>query len=94
MNPAKTLLDPTAETAAVQRPRIARPASMESLTVALLDIAKPRGDEFLDRIEELLQGRCRAVKRYRKPRFSMISSPELRQAIASECQLAIEALAD
>jgi len=91
---SRILLDPTAETASVLRPRIARPASLESLSVALLDISKPRGDEFLDRLEERLRGRCRAVKRYKKPRFSMIAPPELRQRIAAECQVVIEALAD
>ncbi len=88
------LLDPTAEIAPVQRPRIARTRALEDLTVALLDISKPRGSEFLDRLEALLSERGVKVKRYRKPRFSNIAPAEVRQSIAAECNAAVEALAD
>lgn len=90
----RVLLDPTAEVSPVQRPRIGRPAGLEGLTVGLLDIAKPRGDEFLDRLEEHLSMRVGAVRRYRKERFSKIAAPELKRRIAAECDIAIEALAD
>ncbi len=90
----QVLLDPTAELSPVQRPRIARPVSLEGLNVALLDISKPRGSEFLDRLEALFAGRGVAVKRYRKPRFSTIAPAALRQQIAAECHAAVEALAD
>ena len=43
-----TILDPTSERLVVERERLARPASLEGLTVGLLDISKPRGDVFLD----------------------------------------------
>jgi hypothetical protein len=88
------LLDPTAEGSPAARPRLARPASLEGLTVALIDIAKPRGDVFLDRIAERLAERGFAVERFMKPRFSVIAPDALKQAIAARCQLAIEALAD
>ena len=90
----QVLLDPTAEISPVQRPRIARTRSLEDLTVALIDISKPRGSEFLDRLEQLFAARVVAVKRYRKPRFSTIAPAELRQRIAAECNAAVEALAD
>lgn len=90
----RVLLDPTAEVSPVQRPRIERPARLESLTVGLLDIAKPRGDEFLDRLEERLSQRVGGVRRYRKERFSKIAAPELKREIAAECDIAVEALAD
>ena len=90
----RVLLDPTAEVSPVQRPRIDRPTRLEGLTVGLLDIAKPRGDEFLDRLEELLAERAATVRRYRKERFSKIAAPELKREIAAECDIAIEALAD
>mgnify|MGYP000993845953 CR=1 FL=1 len=51
------LLDPTGERAPAVRERLARPASLYGLTVGLLDISKPMGDHFLDRIEELLTER-------------------------------------
>ncbi len=88
------LLDPTAEVAPVVRDRIARPASLDGMTVALLDIAKPRGDEFLDRIAELLTARGIRIERFRKPRFSVIAPDDLRQEIGTRCQAVIEALAD
>lgn len=88
------LLDPTAERSPVVRPRIPRPKSLEGKTVALLDIAKRRGEVFLDRIEELLRRRDLRVKRYRKARFSIVAPPELTQEIRAHCEVAIEALAD
>ncbi len=94
MSQEQTLLDPTAEISPVQQPRIARPGRLEGLAIGLLDINKPRGNEFLDRLEERLKERGLAVKRYRKPRFSNIAPTELKQAIAAECKLVVEALAD
>lgn len=88
------LLDPTAEAAPQMRPRRARLESLEGGIVALLDINKPRGNEFLDRLEELLAARGVRVERFRKPRFSAIAPTELKQQIAGRCTAVIEALAD
>ena len=90
----QVMLDPTSEIAPVERPRRARPPSVEGLTVGLLDISKRRGDVFLDRLDELLRARGFPVRRYRKPRFSILAPPELEQQIGKECDLVIEALAD
>ncbi len=89
-----TILDPTSERSLAQRERLARPASLEGLTVGLLDISKPRGDIFLDRIEERLVGIGANVKRYSKPTFAKPAPVDLRHEIATECQVVIEALAD
>ncbi len=89
-----TILDPTSERNVVERERLARPASLEGLTVGLLDISKPRGDVFLDRIEERLVGIGADVKRYVKPTFAKPAPVDLRHEIATECQVVIEALAD
>ena len=88
------LLDPTSERRVVERERLARPASLEGMTVGLLDISKPRGDVFLDRIEERLTGIGATVKRYTKPTFAKPAPVDLRHRIATECQVVIEALAD
>jgi len=88
------LLDPTAELTTVRRSRRSRPASLEGLTVGLLDIAKARGDVFLDRVAARLSERGLKVKRYRKPRFSIVAPAELKQQIEAECGAVIEALAD
>ena len=88
------ILDPTSERNVVERERLKRPSSLEGLTVGLLDISKPRGDIFLDRIEERLTGIGAIVKRYRKPTFTKPAPVDLRHEIATECQVVIEALAD
>ena len=94
MTEAGILLDPTAERTPAARPRLARPASLEGLIVGILDISKARGNVFLDRVDELLQARGVAVKRYRKPTFTRPAPTELAQKIAAECHLVIEGLAD
>jgi hypothetical protein len=87
------LLDPTAETAASPRPRRSRAKALHG-AIALLDINKPRGNEFLDRLEELLVARGYRVERFRKPRFSAVAPGELKQEIAARCTAVVEALAD
>jgi hypothetical protein len=89
-----TILDPTSERTVAERQRIARPASLEGLTVGLLDISKPRGNVFLDRIEQRLVEVGADVKRYRKPTFTKPAPVDLRHQISVECQVVIEALAD
>jgi hypothetical protein len=90
----RTILDPTAERTVAERARLARPGSLSGLTVGLLDISKPRGDIFLDRLEERLVGVGATVKRYRKPTFTKPAPVDLRHEIATQCQVVIEALAD
>jgi hypothetical protein len=94
MNERTILLDPTSERAPAGRQRLARPTSLEGLTVGLLDISKPRGDIFLDRIQEGLADKGIAVKRYAKPTFTRPAPTAVAQAIAAECDVVIEALAD
>jgi hypothetical protein len=89
-----TLLDPTGERRPAVRPRAPRPATLAGRVVALLDISKPRGDVFLDRLAELLAARGATVQRYTKPTFSKPAPADLRRRIAQECDAAIEALAD
>ena len=90
----RVVLDPTGEREPVERARVARPASLEGCTVALLDISKPRGDVFLDRLQELLAERGVDVKRYSKPTFTKPAPIDLRHEIATQCDVVIEALAD
>ncbi|CAN5857089.1 hypothetical protein BH24ACT15_BH24ACT15_20040 [soil metagenome] len=89
-----TILDPTGEQQVAERQRLDRPASLDGLTIGLLDISKPRGDIFLNRIEERLSGVGAKVKRYRKPTFAKPAPVDLRQEIATHCDALIEALAD
>ena len=91
---ARVLLDPTGEQEAPTREWSPRPASLEGRTVGLLDISKPRGDVFLDRLEEQLAGRGLQVRRFTKPTFSKPAPIDLRHEIATKCDVVIEALAD
>jgi hypothetical protein len=90
----RTILDPTGERSVAERARSPRPASLEGLTVGLLDISKPRGNVFLDRLEQRLVGIGADVRRYRKPTFAKPAPVDLRHQIATECHVVIEALAD
>ena len=89
-----TVLDPTSEVRAELRELVARPESLDGLTIGLLDISKPRGDVFLDRVEEKLTGLGATVIRYLKPTFAKPAPVDLRHEIATSCDAVIEALAD
>jgi len=89
-----SMRDPTAETGSQRRPRTPPPASLEGATVALLDIGKLRGSEYIDRLQARLDERGIASKRYRKPTPSRVASTALLQQIAAEAQVAVIALAD
>ncbi|MDE0657105.1 MAG: hypothetical protein OXH58_11055 [Acidimicrobiaceae bacterium] len=89
-----TVLDPTSEQAPAARERATRPESLAGLTVGLLDISKPRGNVFLDRVSERLTGLGATVNRYSKPTFTKPAPVDLRHEIATTCDAVIEALAD
>ena len=89
-----TFLDPTSERSPEALQPLPRPTSLEGKTVGLLDISKPRGDVFIDRLEDLLVQRGLATKRYKKPTFTRVAPVELKQQIATECDVVIESLAD
>jgi hypothetical protein len=88
------LLDPTAEREVAHRARLPRPASLEGLVVGVLDISKPRGDVFLDRLAERLAEHGAEVRRYRKPTVIRPAPTDLQQQIAAECDVVVEGLAD
>ena len=90
----RSLLDPTSELEPSTRERAPRPGSLEGTVVGLLDISKPRGNVFLDRIDELLQARGLRVERFAKPTFTKPAPVDVRHEIATRCDAVIEALAD
>jgi hypothetical protein len=92
--PTRILLDPTSERALAIRPRVRRLTSLAGRTLGLLDISKPRGDVFLDRVEELLRERGAEIERFTKPTFTKPAPVDLRHQIATRCHAVIEALAD
>ena len=88
------LLDPTSERIPAERPRARRLPALEGRTIGLLDIAKLRGDVFLDRLETRLVGEGAKVLRYKKPTFTKPAPIDLRHEIAQQCDAVVEALAD
>jgi hypothetical protein len=94
MSEPRILLDPTGERSLAVRQRLPRLASLDGVTVALLDISKPCGDKFLDRLQQRLEAAGAAVRRYRKPTFTKPAPVDLRQRISVECGAVVEALAD
>ena len=91
---SRVVLDPTGERTAEARQPLPRPTSLDGRTVALLDISKPRGDVFLDRLEERLRERGADVRRYAKPTFTKPAPADLRHEMSVACHGVIEALAD
>ena len=87
-------LDPTSERTAIARTLADRPASLEGKVVGLIDISKPRGDVFLDRLETLLTGQGLRTVRFRKPTFTKVAPVDLRHEISTKCDVIVEALAD
>jgi hypothetical protein len=62
--------------------------------VALHDITKARGAEFLDRVEAGLQANGASTFRVSKETFSRPASTEVIEQIAIHGDLAVEGLAD
>ena len=91
---SRVYLDPSGERAPAERRRAVRPTSLAGRTVGLVDISKPRGDVFLDRLAELLAERQLRVVRFSKPTFTKPAPIDLRHQISTQCDVVIQALAD
>ena len=77
----------------------APPARLDTLagkTIALLDISKPGGSVFLDKLQRTLIDRYGVAKiiRETKPTFTKPAPAELIERLAAEADAVIEALAD
>ncbi len=94
MSNALVVLDPTSERNPPIRERVPRLPALDGRTIGLLDISKPRGDVFLNRLEEHLRKRGADVLRFRKPTFAKPAPIDLRHEIATRCDAVVEALAD
>lgn len=87
------VLDPTDERTPLKRTPAPRAATLGGV-IGLLDIRKPRGDVFLDRLAERLCATGLEVRRFTKPTFTRPAPHDLRSEIAASCTAVIEALAD
>ena len=88
------LLDPTSEHNSSKRLPLMRLNNLQKKTIGLLDISKPKGDVFLDRIAHRLNEKGIEVRRFSKPTFTRVAPIELKNEIAGSCDAVIEALAD
>ena len=90
-----TLVNPLDERAGDLQSPAPRLDNLEGKTLALLDISKPRGKEFLDRIEELLKERYGVSKIVReiKPTYTKPAPGALLERLGFVDGV-IEALAD
>jgi hypothetical protein len=87
-------VSPFDERRRVSEPLAPRRKPLREAAVALLDIGKRRGDEFLDRVETLLLAEGAQTFRLTKEIFSKPASPEIIRRIANRGDLAVEGLAD
>jgi len=71
-----------------------RPSSLDGRRVVLLDISKPQGDRFLDRVEDHLRADGAVTHRITKPTFSRRAPGEVIEQVKIHGDLAIEGLAD
>ncbi len=88
------LRDPTAETSSVLRERAKPLDTTAGKIVALMDIGKMRGDEFIDRLEQLCLARGIATRRFKKPTNTRVAPREMIDEIADTCDAVIIALSD
>jgi hypothetical protein len=91
------LINPMDETARSHGNPAPRLDSLAGKTIALLDISKPGGSFFLDRIERLLKERFEVAKvlRISKPTFAKPAPPEIIDSLLKlGSQAVIEGLAD
>jgi hypothetical protein len=89
-----TLRDPTAEITSELRPRHPALDALEGKCVALLDIGKMRGDEFIDRLEKLMTLRGIRTRRYKKPTNTRVAPTEIIHDITLNCHAVVIALSD
>ena len=90
-----TLVNPMNEVASKDVSAAPRLARLEGRTIALLDISKPGGSVFLDRIERLLRERCGVTNiiREMKPTFAKPAPASVIEKLRS-AEAVLEALAD
>jgi len=90
-----TLVHPGNERAVQAAAPPARLTSLGGKKIGLLDISKPGGSLFLDRLEEILRTRFGAAEviRTRKPTFAKVAPPQIMEQLRG-ADAVIEALAD
>lgn len=86
--------DPTAEANSARRSRRLPPASLAGKVIALLDIGKMRGDEFVDRLDVRLTAMGYSTRRWKKPTNTRTAPVQTLQEISTGADIAVIALSD
>ena len=92
-----TLVNPLDETERAEMKVAPRLDSIRGKTIGLLDISKPGGQQFFERLEQLLTEKhgAKKVLRFTKPTFARPAPDEvIDRILKDQCQGVIEALAD
>ena len=90
------LYDPTASPVSSTAPLASRVADLNGKVIGMLDISKPKGNMFLDRIAQRIQEQYQPAEiiRRMKPTFARPAPEEARKELEQKCDVVIEALAD
>ena len=90
------IVDPASTSAAAAKTLAPRPASLQGVTIALLDNSKPNASVLLERVGELLAARAgaRAGRAWGKPGASIGASVAVLEEIAAAARVALTASAD
>ena len=88
------IYDPSGETKSEQRTRISPPSDLEDKKIMLFDIGKPRSDEFLKYLDEVLTQNGLTTLHTRKPTNAKKAPQEVINYMAKKADVVIEALAD
>lgn len=92
-----TLVNPLNEVAEDEAKVAPRLDTLEGKTIGMLDISKPGGRQFLDRLSEILKNDygVKDVQRFQKPTFAKPAPAEvIDRILKAQVQGVIEALAD
>ena len=91
------LVNPLDETRMQRQTEAARLDTLAGKTIGLLDISKPGGSDYLDRIEELLRERFNVDSFFRTTKLTfmrMAHNELIDEIVGRKCDAVIEALAD
>ncbi|PON13927.1 hypothetical protein C2W62_31770 [Candidatus Entotheonella serta] len=90
------LYDPTAAPTQNATQLASRVADLNDKVIGMLDISKPNGNFFLDRIAERIRADFapKQIIRTMKPTFTRPAPEEVRKELEQHCDIVIEALAD
>ena len=90
----KFFRDPSAETSSILRSRKAPLKTLSDKVIALMDIGKMRGDEYIDRLESLGNERGINTRRFKKPTNTRVAPKHMIDEITKTCDAVIIALSD